>query len=61
MVFEQATEAYLLTALANSAAVSVDSPNRARSHLTRGVWHLRNFDGELIAWVSKDRVRFAGR
>jgi hypothetical protein len=57
--YEQATEAYLLKALEHSETIPVDSPNRARSHLKRGVWHLRNFDGDLIARVGKGEIRFA--
>jgi hypothetical protein len=55
--YEQATETYLAEALAQSASVTVDSPNRARSHCSRGIWYLRNFDGHLIARVGKGRVQ----
>jgi hypothetical protein len=58
MPYDQATEHYLAQALENSASVCVDSPNKARSQVKRGIWHLRNFDGELIARVGKDFVRF---
>jgi hypothetical protein len=57
--YEQATEAYLVKALEFSETIAVDSPNRARSVLKRGVWHLRNFDGDLIARVGKGEIRFA--
>ena len=57
--YEQATEAYLLEALEKSADVCIDSPNRNRSQFRRGMWHLRNFDGLLIARVGADFVRFA--
>jgi hypothetical protein len=55
--YEQATETYLAKALEHSSSVTVDSPNRERSHCTRGVWYLRNFDGHLIARVGKGRVQ----
>jgi len=58
MPYDQATEHYLAQALENSASVCVDSPNKARSQMKRGIWHLRNFEGELIARVGKDFVRF---
>ena len=57
--YEQAIEAYLLEALEKSADVSIDSPNRDRSQFRRGMWHLRNFEGLLIARVGADFVRFA--
>jgi len=57
--YEQATEAYLAKALENSADVVIDSPNRDKSRLLLGTWHLRNFDGLLIARVAKEGVRLA--
>lgn len=57
--YEEAAEAYLVKALEHSETIAIDSPNRARSHLKRGVWHLCNFDGDLIARVGKGEIRFA--
>jgi hypothetical protein len=56
--YDQATERYFAEALAHGDAVRIDSPNRGRSQLRRKVWHLRNFDGLLIAQVGRDFVRF---
>jgi hypothetical protein len=57
MPYEQATETYLMQALAHPHGVSIDSPNRERSHLSKGVWHLRNMEGNLIAKVGAGSVR----
>jgi hypothetical protein len=55
--YEQATEFYLAKALENGAII--DSPDSERSHLTKGTWHLRNFDGPLVGRVRRGNVHFA--
>ena len=55
--YEQAADLYLAEALARSAELPVDSPNRDQSQYKRGIWHLHNFDGMLIARVGKDYIR----
>jgi hypothetical protein len=57
--YEQATDAYFAEALARSAEVTIDSPNRSQSQYRRGIWHLHNFDGILIARVGKNFIRIA--
>jgi hypothetical protein len=56
--FEQATELYLAKALENGSII-VDCPNSERSRLTKGTWHLRNFDGQLVGRVRGGNVQFA--
>ena len=56
--YEQATKLYLAKALENGSII-VDSPNSERSHLTKGTWYLRNFDGQLVGRVRGGNVHFA--
>ena len=57
--YEQAADLYLAEALARSAELPVDSPNRDRSQYKRGIWYLHNFDGILIARVGESYISIA--
>ena len=54
--YEQAADLYFAEALARSAELPVDSPNRDQSRYERGIWYLHNFDGILIARVGEGYI-----
>jgi hypothetical protein len=60
MQFEQATRAFLAKLAERSpAAAGAATPDRRKSHVTLGVWYLRDAQGRLLARVFKGgEVRF---
>ena len=57
--YEQAIDAYFAEALARGEDITIDSPNRNQSQYRRGIWHLHNFEGALIARVGRDFVHIS--